>query len=223
LAWRWKQNQTLQMPTHPQHFAASFGSPKAITWLEYWPRYAVPREDPILHWSVALTAHFWCQKVRPGHYQLCGRLRDLPRSRRLLWLSGPGKLVDVVLTKTPGDCGRVNTTEPGISPAVAKAREAMQKRIDQLETELKSRNVWEREEAILADVGGQNVDRAPHILLATNTQAGKAQRPRPPAPLAPKEHVIPDALQAPESTTGVDNFHAVCGRRLYVAQRYSAQ
>jgi hypothetical protein len=36
-------------------------------------------------------------------------------------------------------------------------------------------------------------------------QAGKATTSQPPTPVAPAEHVIPDALQAPESTPGVDN------------------
>jgi len=37
-------------------------------------------------------------------------------------------------------------------------------------------------------------------------QAGKGQVPPPPTPVAPAEHIMPDALQAPESTPGVDNF-----------------
>jgi len=35
---------------------------------------------------------------------------------------------------------------------------------------------------------------------------GKATMPQPPAPVAPPEHLLPDALQAPASTPGVDNF-----------------
>jgi hypothetical protein len=37
-------------------------------------------------------------------------------------------------------------------------------------------------------------------------QAGKAQVPPPPTSVAPAEHIMPDALQAPESTPGIDNF-----------------
>jgi hypothetical protein len=37
-------------------------------------------------------------------------------------------------------------------------------------------------------------------------QAGKPTVPAPPTPHAPAEHIIPEALQAPEATQGVDNF-----------------
>jgi hypothetical protein len=36
-------------------------------------------------------------------------------------------------------------------------------------------------------------------------QAGKPALPQPPTPVAPPQHIIPDALQAPEPTQGVDN------------------
>jgi hypothetical protein len=133
---------------------------------------------------------------------------------------------------------------PGMSPAIAKALEAMQKRIDQLEAELKNRNMQERLAVALADGPAKSVDQPSGTLLATIAkdpsaipvlpgmlgrpeqktvvasnaplpapsatnpapQAGKAQVPSPPTPVAPPEHVLPDALQAPESTPGVDNF-----------------
>lgn len=37
-------------------------------------------------------------------------------------------------------------------------------------------------------------------------QAGKPAIPAPPTPIAPPEHIIPEALQAPQATSGVDNF-----------------
>jgi hypothetical protein len=46
----------------------------------------------------------------------------------------------------------------------------------------------------------------PAAFPGTLEQAGKPAVPQPPTPLAPPQHIIPDALQAPEATQGVDNF-----------------
>jgi hypothetical protein len=40
---------------------------------------------------------------------------------------------------------------------------------------------------------------------APQQTGGKAAVPTPPTPVAPPQHIIPDALQAPEATTGVDD------------------
>jgi hypothetical protein len=127
-----------------------------------------------------------------------------------------------------------SAADSGMSPAVAKALEAMQKRIDQLEAELRNRNTQERPGITSAGVPAK-ADQLPRTLLATIAkdpnaipvlrgtlarpeettvaaapdpapQASKAQVPPPPTPVAPKEDVIPDAMQAPDSTPGVDNF-----------------
>jgi hypothetical protein len=140
--------------------------------------------------------------------------------------------MDLSLARSTSD---LSAADSGMSPAVAKALEAMQKRIDQLEAELKNRNVQERPDVASAVVPANAVEQPPRTLLASITrdpnaipvlpgtlaraeataiagasapapQTGKAQVPRPPTPVAPKEHVIPDALQAPDSTPGVDNF-----------------
>ena len=46
----------------------------------------------------------------------------------------------------------------------------------------------------------------PAAFPAAAAQAGKPAVPQPPTPVAPAQHIIPDALQAPEATQGVDNF-----------------
>jgi hypothetical protein len=51
--------------------------------------------------------------------------------------------------------------------------------------------------------GQQPVQTAP---TDPRPQAGKGPVTRPPTPVAPPNHVLPEALEAPESTLGVDNF-----------------
>ncbi len=46
----------------------------------------------------------------------------------------------------------------------------------------------------------------PAAFPGTLEQAGKPTIPSPPTPVAPATHILPDALQAPEATQGVDNF-----------------
>jgi hypothetical protein len=131
-----------------------------------------------------------------------------------------------------------------MSPAIAKALEAMQKRIDQLEAELKNRNTQERSEVASTEVATKAGDQPSRTLLASVTkdpsaipvspgtlvrrdertlvasnaplpapsaadaaqQAGKAPVPTPRTPVAPPEHVIPEAMQAPEAAPAVDNL-----------------
>jgi hypothetical protein len=134
--------------------------------------------------------------------------------------------------------------DQGISPAIVKALEAMQKRIVQLEAELKSRNTQERSETASTEVAAEAGGQAPRTLLATIAkdpraipvvpgtlarrdertlvasnaplpaaaamdpapQAGKAAVAPPRTPVAPPEHIIPEAMQAPEPPPAVDNL-----------------
>jgi hypothetical protein len=142
--------------------------------------------------------------------------------------------------------GRIDSPDTALSPAIVRALEAMQKRIDQLEAEVKNRSIQAGPEVALAEVPAKAVEQPQRTLLATiakdpsaipiepgtlarptektlvaangpkpmpgpsaadpEPQAGKGPVAPPPTPVAPSSHIIPDALQAPESIAGVDNF-----------------
>jgi hypothetical protein len=195
---------------------------------------------------------FLAAPFKPGQYQLRAKAEGFAtRSATAVEVTDrQTALVDVVLAKSTAGTSNQSDTDSGISPAVAKALETMQKRIDQLEAELKNRNAEERQARGSMEVPARSAEQSPRTLLATISkdpsaipalpgtlarpeekavvasnaamalpapsfpgpapdpapQAGKAQVPPPPTPVAPAEHVMPDALQAPESTPGVDNF-----------------
>jgi len=69
--------------------------------------------------------------------------------------------VDLSLTKSASD--------PGMSPAIAKALEAMQKRIEQLEAELKNRNAQEPSQ-VAGEVPAKAAEQPQRTLLATIVQ-----------------------------------------------------
>ncbi len=178
---------------------------------------------------------FLVASLNPGQYQVSARSE------------GFATLVTAIVTVTNHQTAQMDLSlarsapDTGMSPAVAKALEAMQKRIEQLESELKSRNKQERSASaelstnapdepsrtLLATIAkdpsaipvvpGTLAKRDERTVVASNAplpapsamdpaQAGKAAVAQPRTPVAPPEHIIPDALQAPETTSGVDNF-----------------
>ncbi len=184
---------------------------------------------------------FLVATLHPGQYQVSAKSE------------GFATLAVAIVTVTNHQTAQMDLSlarsapDPGMSPAVAKALEAMQKRIEQLEAELKNRSTQEHWEAASVDAPTTGVDQPPRTLLATigkdpsatptipgtlaradekivvasNAAArmpavptpvqepqagGKATLPRGATPVAPPDHIIPEALQAPESTPGVDNF-----------------
>ncbi|HXA03398.1 MAG TPA: outer membrane beta-barrel protein [Bryobacteraceae bacterium] len=178
---------------------------------------------------------FLVARLNPGQYQVSAKSE------------GFATLVAAAVTVTNHQTAQMDLSlarsapDPGISPAVAKALEAMQKRIEQLEAELKSRSKEERSASaelstnvpdepsrtLLATIAkdpsaipvvpGTLARRDERTVVASNAplaapsamdpaQAGKAAVAQPRTPVAPPEHIIPDALQAPETTSGVDNF-----------------
>jgi hypothetical protein len=113
--------------------------------------------------------------------------------------------------------------------AILRKLEAMEQRIAQLEAELRAKNAQAPVDmtsqsttgnplfASLANEAGK-VPLSPGTIaqwdarraLSSSTvlppQAGKAPTPPPPSPVAPPNHILPEAMEAPESTPGVDNF-----------------
>jgi hypothetical protein len=181
---------------------------------------------------------FLVATLKPGQYQVSAKTEGFATlaSGSVIVTNRQTAHVDLSLARSASD--------PGMSPAIVKALEAMQKRIDQLEAELKNRNTQGHSEVASAEIPAKTGDQPPHILLATiakypsaipvvpetlarrddktlvasnaplpapsvmdpAAQAGKAQIPTPPTPVAPPEHLLPEALQVPTSTPGVDNF-----------------
>jgi hypothetical protein len=87
----------------------------------------------------------------------------------------------------------VTLSGDGAAPGIAEELAAMKTRIEQLEAELSKENA--------ADATGKEV-----ASNAAAPQESKAPIPTPPTPVAPPQPVLPDALQAPAATSGVDNF-----------------
>jgi hypothetical protein len=179
---------------------------------------------------------FFVAALNPGQYQVSAKADGFATlaATTVVVTNHQTAQVNLSLAKSIIPTSNLNTQDSGMTPAVAKALEAMQKRIDQLEAELRNKS---QERPVLASAGvpANAVDQTPRTLLATIAkdpsaipvlpgtlaraeeatviadpdpapQAGKAPVAPPPTPLAPKEHIMPDALQAPDSTPGVDNF-----------------
>ena len=74
-----------------------------------------------------------------------------------------------------------------------------------------------RTEVLVASLRPVAVATAPMPAVPTPVQepqaGGKATLPKGATPVAPPDHIIPEALQAPESTPGVDSFTPYDGHR----------
>jgi hypothetical protein len=188
---------------------------------------------------------FSVASLHPGQYQLSAKADGVATlaPTAVVVTNHETAQMDLSLARSSVSATDSSALDPGMSPAIVKALEAMQRRIDQLEVELKNTNTQARSEAAAAEVPAKAVDQASRTLLATIVkdphaipiepgtlgsptertlvasnaavpgavanpapQAGKATVASPRTPVAPPEHVIPEAMQAPEPTPGVDNF-----------------
>jgi len=179
--------------------------------------------------------------LKAGQYQLTAKAQGFATASPTIVEVTDQQTVSVTLP-----LGKMNPANPGaseteMSPAVAKALAAMQKRIDELEAELKSRhsevaaaggpaNAAEqpprtllatvaKDPSAIPIVPGTLVRRGDETLTASNTavpqsaqsptdpaqQAGRAPVAAPPTPVTPPKSALPEALQDPEPTPGVDN------------------
>src|SRR5579864_2071849 len=175
---------------------------------------------------------FLVTSLAPGQYQVSAKAEGFATvaAADVTVANHETAQMDLSLAKSAADAG--------MSPTIAKALEAMQKRIEHLEAELRNRNT----QAVAAEGPSQGVDAerrtllatlakepgsipiepgtlgrpADRVLLASTTtapgavsdptaQAGKAAIAPPPPPVAPPNHVIPDAIQAPDPPPAVDN------------------
>ena len=101
---------------------------------------------------------FIVPSLNPGQYQVSAKAEGLATlaAAAVTVTNHQTAQMDLSLARSAPD--------PGMSPAIAKALEAMQNRIDQLEAELKNRNAQERSADVSAKAGDQQPSRT---LLAT--------------------------------------------------------
>lgn len=169
----------------------------------------------------AADGSFAIDELKPGQYQIYAAKAGFVSSPITLQLA-PAQTTHVDLPlQSPG-----NSAES----TLLRALESMQKRMDQLEAELQQlksqtqasalqaqeTNATERPSRLplVAALGNPPVRSVPPSLPKVepvNLPAPEPQQPggkaavaTPPTTVAPPEHIIPDALQAPEATTGVD-------------------
>jgi hypothetical protein len=167
---------------------------------------------------------FVVEQLKPGHYQIS--------SSKVGFLSSPIALQLPPLETTHIDLP-LQLAGVSAESAILKGFESMQKRIDQLEAELQqmktqvgsvpaSGTVAKNNDGpgasplpLVASLGAPPAGAIPTTVAKATPfdippqlpqqTGGKAAVPTPPTPVAPPQHIIPDALQAPETVSGVDN------------------
>ena len=132
--------------------------------------------------------------LEPGLYRVAAERDGFTSSTTNVYVSAPRPYrVDFLLAanNSPAPVGKASP-EPADSTMAAVEEElaALKLRIVQLETAL---------HASAAASSGGTAAAAPSPAAAPPTQPS-------PAPPAPPAHVLPEALEAPDATTGVDNF-----------------
>src|SRR5215472_12684943 len=131
-----------------------------------------------------------------------------------------GRAVQVAFPLEAGAALSRTTEKSDNAPLTERERKLLE-RIDRLEGRLAALEAAARgpqaatkaaraTEVLETSLRPVTVATAPLPAVPTPVQepqaGGKATLPKGATPLAPPEHIIPEALQAPESTSGVDNF-----------------
>lgn len=181
---------------------------------------------------------FAIENLRPGRYELGATKEGFTKSSAKVEVGSLGAYhVALALTALrPGDSE--NTVTDASTLALLQELEAMKRRIEELEAQLRMQapaaaaaaqpagTIEEPRRTLLAtatkDPAAIPIDPGtlsrPEKTLAASTmpsmptqssanplsQSGQAQAA--PTPAAPPNHSVPEALEAPESTPGVDNF-----------------
>ena len=182
---------------------------------------------------------FSIANLEPGRYEVVATKEGFLKSSATVEVGSLGTYrVNLSLTAVHADppAQAASAASDASTLALVQELEAMKKRIEKLEAQLR------KQQPGVAAAGG-GVDQPSRTLLATITQdpaaiptepgtlkrrgegtlvastavvpplatepaqqAGKAPVPTPPTPVAPPNPTLPEALQAPASTSGVDNF-----------------
>jgi hypothetical protein len=131
--------------------------------------------------------------LEPGLYQVAAAKEGFTRSTTNVYVAAPRPYrVDLLLAADNSPAPAAKTTSPVANPTVSEVEEelaALKMRIEQLEAALSARAAAPPAEA-----------------AAPPAPPAPAPAPQPsPAPPATPAHVLPEALEAPDATTGVDN------------------
>jgi len=105
--------------------------------------------------------------LKPGQYRLTAKAVGFATASPALVNVADQQTATVNLSLAKSDPAGLSASDPEISPAVAKALQAMQRRIEQLEAELKSRNSQAQPVPPMGNVAAKAGEEPPPTLLAT--------------------------------------------------------
>jgi hypothetical protein len=139
---------------------------------------------------------FTAEKLKPGTYQITASKPGMstPAATKVEVAQNQVAHPSVVFAAA----GNTAPVATAATPTIEQELTAMKERIEALEAELRARD---RAPAAVAATSSAPAPAAPTVAPA-ETPAAPAPAPTPQAAPAPS---IPDALQAPDATTGVDN------------------
>jgi hypothetical protein len=146
---------------------------------------------------------FAIARLEPGLYQVAAARDGFRGSTANVEVAAPGAYrIDFLLAAASGPSPE-GKSSGAVDPATASAFEeelaALKKRIGELEAALQARAAPAAALPPAAPTPGPGPDPEPQV-------GGKAPTPPGPQPIAPPQHVLPEALEAPEAAPGVDNF-----------------
>ena len=147
---------------------------------------------------------FTVPELEPGRYQVAAARDGFVASVADVEVAAPATArVDFLLTADAAPAPAAKAAAPAAASALEDKLEAMEKRIEELEAALDARTA-----AAAAASAPAPAASAPTVASAAPAPAPAPQQPAAaPAPApAPPAPTIPEALQAPDSTPGVDNF-----------------
>jgi hypothetical protein len=110
---------------------------------------------------------FAIASLNPGQYEVSARAEGFATLATTVVVVTNHQTAQMDLPLARGRTSNLDASDAGMSPAIVKALEAMQKRIDQLEAELKGRNAQARPEVATAEVPAKAVEQPQRTLLAT--------------------------------------------------------
>jgi hypothetical protein len=156
--------------------------------------------------SSGVDGTFMVPSVKPGRYELKASKGEF---------ESPSKTVEVAASQNLAvDLALTSASAAELSPAVAKALAAMQSRIDQLEAQLAQKSAPEQPAStvprgqLVATLAKDQLPLVPGTLAPPDVNkevASNMAAPQPGSAAPPAAPIIPEGLQAPDATPGVDN------------------
>lgn len=167
--------------------------------------------------------NFLIADLRPGQYRLTGRAGDLATASAAtveivqdqvtyanVELAAAGAPAAPAEASVPDSALKTRNAAPAMSEsAVMTELAAMKARIELLEAELIRQRSGERAPSaavVAAAKPATEIERAAAAIPVDAQAPRSGLPPTAPTPVAPPAHILPEALEAPVSTPGVDNF-----------------